>query len=199
VLRTVFYLNFITYFFVAFSYYNNISSLKELERLRFNSVLSELDLRLNPITKEENDYRLYLIHMLPSLRIFDDRAIRDSERQMAITYFEQKNSLISSSVTSSLSSASMCSSAGSSDSSASKTPNMNGNAIISRVKSVSNIAKRSAGITADQDGYAQNILNLRMHENSQNDYYSNQQQQQQQETFTLQSILYYTEYRKNSI
>jgi len=93
----------------------------------------------------------------------------------------------------------MCSSAGSSDSSASKTPNMNGNAIISRVKSVSNIAKRSAGITADQDGYAQNILNLRMHENSQNDYYSNQQQQQQQETFTLQSILYYTEYRKNSI
>ena len=159
--------------------------MKELERLRFNNVLGELDLRLNPITKEENDYRLYLIHMLPSLRIFDDRAIRDSERQMAVTYFEQKNSLISSSVSSSLSSASM-SSAGSMESSASKATN---GAIVSRVKSVSNIVKRSAGITADhQDAYTQNILNLRMHDNSQNDYYSNQQQQQQQETFTSQSI-----------
>lgn len=32
-------------------YYNNIFSLKELERLKHNTTLSELDLRLNPITK----------------------------------------------------------------------------------------------------------------------------------------------------
>ena len=39
--------------------------------------------------KEESDYRLYLIQLLPSLRTCDDRAIRDSERQMACAYFEQ--------------------------------------------------------------------------------------------------------------
>ena len=28
----------------------------------------DLDLRLNPVTKNEPDYRLFLVHMLPSLR-----------------------------------------------------------------------------------------------------------------------------------
>ncbi len=32
-------------------YYNNIFSLKEVERLKHNTMLNELDLRLNPITK----------------------------------------------------------------------------------------------------------------------------------------------------
>lgn len=155
-------------------YYNNISSLKELERLRYNSVLNELDLRLNPITKEENDYRLYLIHILPSLRIFDDRAIRDSERQMAITYFEQKNSLVSSSITSSLSSASTTS-----DNSSKAN-----NAIVSRVKSVSNIATRSAGVNVNDDKNYQNILNLRMHDN---DYYTNDNNQQHMEQYSPRS------------
>lgn len=59
--------------------------------MRHNPALIELDLRLNPITKEENDYRLFLIQILPSLRMLDDRGIRDSERQMAITFFDQAN------------------------------------------------------------------------------------------------------------
>lgn len=32
-------------------YYNNIFTLKEVERLKHNNMLNELDLRLNPITK----------------------------------------------------------------------------------------------------------------------------------------------------
>lgn len=160
-------------------YYNNISSLKELERLRFNSVLGELDLRLNPITKEENDYRLYLIHILPSLRVFDDRSIRDSERQMALTYFDQKNNLISSSVSSTLSSVSITSTPSSSiASSDSKPPPLPMSSNNPRVKAVNNLVKRSAGICGSDSSdenktnySAANMLNLRMHNE---DYYSNQ-------------------------
>ena len=49
-------------------YYNGIESMEELNRLRFNTNLKDLDLRLNPITRTEPDYRLYLIHMLPNLQ-----------------------------------------------------------------------------------------------------------------------------------
>lgn len=131
-------------------YYNNISSLKELERLRYNTGLIELDLRLNPITKEENDYRLYLINILPSLRVLDDRAIRDSERQMAVAFLNQNSILTANG----------------------QDIKLNGmsSAVSSRVKSVSNIAKRSAGISdndlddADPSSY-RNVLNLRLYEN----------------------------------
>nr|XP_006825133.1 PREDICTED: centrosomal protein of 72 kDa-like isoform X2 [Saccoglossus kowalevskii] len=68
-------------------YYNNIPTLKELYRLRFNTSLQELDLRLNPVTKDEPDYRLFLVHMLPNLRKLDDRDVRDSERKAALTHF----------------------------------------------------------------------------------------------------------------
>lgn len=50
------------------SYYNNISGLQEVFRLRHNAALKELDLRLNPVTKEEPDYRLFVVHMLVQLR-----------------------------------------------------------------------------------------------------------------------------------
>jgi len=131
-------------------------------------VLGELDLRLNPITKEENDYRLYLIHILPSLKIFDDRAIRDSERQMASTYFEQKNSLISSSISSSLSSTSSSCSTSDNVKINGNINHNNNNPVALRIKSVSNIAKRSAGIIDQDEKKYQNKLNLRMHD----DYYT---------------------------
>ncbi|KAK2556914.1 Centrosomal protein of 72 kDa [Acropora cervicornis] len=47
----------------------------------------ELDLRLNPVTKNEPDYRLFIVHMLPNLRRLDDRSVRDSERRAAIMHF----------------------------------------------------------------------------------------------------------------
>lgn len=35
----------------------------------FNAfVVQELDLRLNPVTKNEPDYRLFIVHTLPNLR-----------------------------------------------------------------------------------------------------------------------------------
>ncbi len=49
-------------------YYNNIATLKELYKLRHNTLLEEVDLRLNPVTKNEPDYRLFMVHMLPNLR-----------------------------------------------------------------------------------------------------------------------------------
>lgn len=51
----------------------------------------EIDLRLNPVTKEETDYRLFLINILPGLKVVDDREIKDAERQMALTYYDNKN------------------------------------------------------------------------------------------------------------
>ncbi|CAC5375297.1 unnamed protein product [Mytilus coruscus] len=68
-------------------YYNSIESFEELKRLRFNTNLRELDLRLNPVTRTEADYRLYLIHMLPNLQKLDDRGVRDRERQAALVHF----------------------------------------------------------------------------------------------------------------
>ena len=145
-------------------YYNNISTIKELERLRYNSSLVELDLRLNPITKEENDYRLFLIHILPSLKSLDDRAIRDSERQMALAYFEHSTSGTNGN--------------GLDHKMHGYDSFQNGNsAIAARVKSVSNIAKRSAGISDADEGNFENganlvnlhsFLNLRIHENGMN-------------------------------
>ncbi|CAL1539388.1 unnamed protein product [Lymnaea stagnalis] len=69
------------------TYYNNVSSLEELKRLKHNQNLKEIDLRLNPVTRNEPDYRLYLIHMLPNLQKLDDRGVRDRERQAALTHF----------------------------------------------------------------------------------------------------------------
>ncbi|XP_045192927.2 centrosomal protein of 72 kDa-like [Mercenaria mercenaria] len=68
-------------------YYNNIETLEELKRLKYNPNLKELDLRLNPVTRTETDYRLYLIHMLPNLQKLDDRGVRDRERQGALIHY----------------------------------------------------------------------------------------------------------------
>ncbi|XP_041040536.1 centrosomal protein of 72 kDa isoform X1 [Carcharodon carcharias] len=68
-------------------YYNKIASLKEIFLLRNLGGLKELDLRLNPVSKNESDYRLFVVHMLPNLRRLDDRPIRDSERKAALMHF----------------------------------------------------------------------------------------------------------------
>ncbi|XP_022095424.1 centrosomal protein of 72 kDa-like isoform X1 [Acanthaster planci] len=68
-------------------YYNNISTLKDLYQLRHNTCLQEVDLRLNPVTKNEPDYRLFMVHMLPNLRKLDDRSVRESERKAALMHF----------------------------------------------------------------------------------------------------------------
>ncbi|KAH9507696.1 Acyl-CoA synthetase member 3, mitochondrial, partial [Bulinus truncatus] len=64
-----------------------LNLLEELQRLKHNQNLKEIDLRLNPVTRNEPDYRLYLIHMLPNLQKLDDRGVSDRERQAALTHF----------------------------------------------------------------------------------------------------------------
>ncbi|XP_033025836.1 centrosomal protein of 72 kDa [Lacerta agilis] len=68
-------------------YFNCISSLSEVFRLHSLTALKDVDFRLNPVVKNESDYRLFVIHMLPNLRQLDDRPVRDSERKASLLHF----------------------------------------------------------------------------------------------------------------
>ncbi|XP_075694491.1 leucine-rich repeat-containing protein 36 [Rhinoderma darwinii] len=72
-------------------YYNDIESLAEIERLRPLSHLKTLDLRLNPVTRQDADYRLIVIHHLGTLETLDERSVRDSERKNAKYNFRLKD------------------------------------------------------------------------------------------------------------
>lgn len=54
-------------------YYNNISSLLEITRLQTLPRLRELDLRLNPLTRNESDYRLFTVCRLRNLEKLGER------------------------------------------------------------------------------------------------------------------------------
>ncbi|XP_051884671.1 leucine-rich repeat-containing protein 36-like [Pristis pectinata] len=71
-------------------YYNNVPSLKEISSLRHLINLKELDIRLNPITRNEENYRQCVIRLLPNLKKLDDRPIRDSERKTAQMHFNSQ-------------------------------------------------------------------------------------------------------------
>ncbi|XP_056381599.1 leucine-rich repeat-containing protein 36-like isoform X3 [Hyla sarda] len=72
-------------------YYNDIESLEEIERLRLLAHLQTLDLRLNPVTRQDTDYRLIVIRTLSNLEILDERPVRDSERKNAKFNFGLKD------------------------------------------------------------------------------------------------------------
>ena len=55
---------------------NHISSLSELDNIASFKALRELTLLYNPVTKREN-YRLFVIHKIPSLRVLDFTRVRD--------------------------------------------------------------------------------------------------------------------------
>ncbi|XP_073933887.1 centrosomal protein of 72 kDa isoform X3 [Castor canadensis] len=74
-------------------YYNCIPSLAEVFRLHSLTELQEVDFRLNPVVKNESDYRLFVVHMLPKLRQLDDRPVRESERKASQLYFASEDSL----------------------------------------------------------------------------------------------------------
>ncbi|XP_005407060.1 PREDICTED: centrosomal protein of 72 kDa isoform X2 [Chinchilla lanigera] len=74
-------------------YYNCISSLAEVFRLHVLTELQDVDLRLNPVVKNEPDYRLFVLHMLPRLRQLDDRLVRESERKASRLHFALEDSL----------------------------------------------------------------------------------------------------------
>ncbi|XP_077159658.1 centrosomal protein of 72 kDa [Paroedura picta] len=68
-------------------YFNRVSSLSEVFRLQTLTALQEVDLRLNPVIKNESDYRLFVVHMLPNLRRLDDCPVRDHERKASLLHF----------------------------------------------------------------------------------------------------------------
>ncbi|XP_042854159.1 centrosomal protein of 72 kDa isoform X4 [Panthera tigris] len=74
-------------------YYNCISSLAEVLQLHALTELTDVDLRLNPVVKNESDYRLFVVHMLPKLRQLDDRPVRESERKASQLHFASEESL----------------------------------------------------------------------------------------------------------
>ncbi|XP_049624988.1 centrosomal protein of 72 kDa [Suncus etruscus] len=74
-------------------YYNCISSLTEVFRLHPLTKLAEVDFRLNPVVKNESDYRLFMVHMLPKLRQLDDRLVRESERKSSQLHFTAEEPL----------------------------------------------------------------------------------------------------------
>ncbi|XP_007905752.2 leucine-rich repeat-containing protein 36 isoform X1 [Callorhinchus milii] len=71
-------------------YYNNVASSKEISRLCYLTNLRELDLRLNPVTRNEDNFRLFVVHMLPNLQRLDDRLVRESERKAAHQHFSSQ-------------------------------------------------------------------------------------------------------------
>ncbi|XP_019896334.2 centrosomal protein of 72 kDa isoform X2 [Esox lucius] len=68
-------------------YYNHIPSIQEVKVICKLTTLRELDLRLNPLAKTDPQYRLYLVHTLPSLRKLDDCPVRDTERRLSLMHF----------------------------------------------------------------------------------------------------------------
>eukprot|EP00899_Mesostigma_viride_P020353 jgi/Mesvir1/28319/Mv04840-RA.1 len=64
-------------------YFNCIASTQEIVRLKANSRLQELDIRLNPVTRTVPDYRSLSIYLLPSLRRLDLRDVRVGDRRRA--------------------------------------------------------------------------------------------------------------------
>ncbi|XP_067930270.1 centrosomal protein of 72 kDa-like isoform X1 [Watersipora subatra] len=68
-------------------YYNNLTTLEDLSPLRRCTKITNLDLRLNPVARTEADYRLFVVNILPNLKILDDRPVRESERDSAAAHF----------------------------------------------------------------------------------------------------------------
>ncbi|CAH8870657.1 unnamed protein product [Trichobilharzia szidati] len=52
-------------------YYNSIEDINELRVLAFNKNIKDLDLRLNPVSRLNSDYRLYLTYILPKLKTLE--------------------------------------------------------------------------------------------------------------------------------
>nr|XP_004666172.2 centrosomal protein of 72 kDa isoform X1 [Jaculus jaculus] len=77
-------------------YYNSISTLSEVFRLHSLAKLQDVDLRLNPVVKNDSEYRLFVVYLLPNLRQLDDRPVRESERKASQLHFASGDSLDSS-------------------------------------------------------------------------------------------------------
>ncbi len=65
---------------------NHLAEFSELHPLHRFPKLITLSLLANPVAKQPN-YRLYVIHMLPKLKLLDFRRVKKSEREAAVKLF----------------------------------------------------------------------------------------------------------------
>ncbi|PGH19546.1 U2 small nuclear ribonucleoprotein A' [Polytolypa hystricis UAMH7299] len=65
---------------------NNVSELADLEPLRDLGRLTHLSLVENPVARKEN-YRLWVIWLLPTVRFLDFQKVKDPERKRATSLF----------------------------------------------------------------------------------------------------------------
>ena len=73
-------------------YYNRIVYLEEVKHLVTLRKLQRLDLRLNPLTRDEA-YRSYVVFHIPSLQELDERSVRPAERRHAEAHVDAMNRL----------------------------------------------------------------------------------------------------------
>ncbi|KAJ5939322.1 U2 small nuclear ribonucleoprotein A [Penicillium verhagenii] len=76
---------------------NNLSELADLDSLRTLTNLTHLTLLDNPVTRKEN-YRYWVIWLVPSVRFFDYQKVKDAERAKAkelFGTFEEQSALAS--------------------------------------------------------------------------------------------------------
>ena len=72
---------------------NNLRDLQEvLAHLEHFQFLKTLNLKGNPCCDDTKDYRLHVIHRVPSIHIFDHRVVTNKERQEAKRLFKVKGS-----------------------------------------------------------------------------------------------------------
>ncbi|KAK2798752.1 U2 snRNP complex subunit [Emmonsiellopsis sp. PD_5] len=65
---------------------NNVAELADLEPLKNLGRLTHVSLLENPVTRKEN-YRLWLIYLLPTVRFLDYQKVKDAERARAAELF----------------------------------------------------------------------------------------------------------------
>ncbi|KAL3317519.1 centrosomal protein 72kDa [Cichlidogyrus casuarinus] len=65
-------------------YFNVIEDYREITKLRYNTALKIIDLRLNPIARKDPDYRIFLISKLAYLSTLDNRSVTEVERRTAL-------------------------------------------------------------------------------------------------------------------
>ena len=68
-------------------YLNKVPDFKELHRLAHNQALRDVDVRLNPASAHDPEYRLFLVHLLPNLVRLDDHDVTAAERTASLHYF----------------------------------------------------------------------------------------------------------------
>ena len=73
-------------------YYNQVTDVSEVNRLKFHPHLRSLDLRLNPVARAGHRYRLCVLRAAPGLHVLDEREVSGLERHRATAFSKNRTS-----------------------------------------------------------------------------------------------------------